>query len=627
MDHWLIDSINVTGGFLDGLTLEFPRSPSLICVIGPRGSGKSTLIEAIRHGMGERVDPSNKDRAGLIETNLGPAKITIRTMPSKHTEALVIYRRSRDAAIVTRTDGSALPGIDLERGTLLRLDAYGDKEIENIAKEQLGPKRRQLIDELHDHQYDELLLNLSNLRRQLDANADAIRNERRKEEDLANQLVELPGARDQLKALPDPTLSTGDAQPFAKAEQQSRYNKEESRKVQVTLQQHTDTLNALERIASMANSFQLDVVPTSENRATLLEANAIAQSTADAIKLHLQQLNHTIRDGLQRLEGVVQTLNDSHARQEADFQALRVKNDELGEQFKRRGQLADKVRHLEEVSEKLQGVRTEINRLLDDRRQIKGTYLLERERCSTLREQITTRLQEGLEKRVRLRVQRNADNSKYDAMLTEGLHGARVRNHNDIKARLLEVRPEALAEMIRLNEVAELDTQTSLGEDRCRKILDSFGTTVDPFKLEVVEFEDRIAIELNVGTEGEPHFKDAKDLSSGQKCTALLPLLLARRHVPLIIDQPEDNLDNHFIYETVVEAVTRLKSQRQMIFVTHNANIPVLGKADLVVVMDSDGHRGFISKHGTVDECRGEIIDLLEGGEKAFDLRRQHYGI
>src|SRR5262249_1040450 len=133
--------------------------------------------------------------------------------------------------------------------------------------------------------------------------------------------------------------------------------------------------------------------------------------------------------------------------------------------------------------------------------------------------------------------------------------------------------------------------------------------------------EDRIAIELNVATSGGPHFKDASDLSRGQKCTALLPILLARRDNPLIIDQPEDNLDNHFIFETVVNAVRRLKTRRQMIFITHNANLPVLAEADLVLVMNSDGRVGEIEKRGTVDECREQISDCLEGGRETFAVR------
>jgi energy-coupling factor transporter ATP-binding protein EcfA2 len=190
----------------------------------------------------------------------------------------------------------------------------------------------------------------------------------------------------------------------------------------------------------------------------------------------------------------------------------------------------------------------------------------------------------------------------------------------------MRLRPEQLAQIIAENDLKEFEEQLSLGQERCRRILDTFRQNIDPLILEVVDVEDRICIELNVSPGAELNFKDAADLSRGQKCTALLPLLLARRDSPLVIDQPEDNLDNHFIYETVVETIRHVKQRRQMIFVTHNANIPVLAEADLVVVMDSDGKKGFVQKAGSLDDCCEEIIDLLEGGKEAFELRRQRYG-
>ena len=68
-----------------------------------------------------------------------------------------------------------------------------------------------------------------------------------------------------------------------------------------------------------------------------------------------------------------------------------------------------------------------------------------------------------------------------------------------------------------------------------------------------------------------------------------------------------------------------MKKRRQMIFITHNANIPVLAEAELVLVMTSDGRVGSIERRGTVDECREQIIDLLEGGRRAFELRSKRY--
>lgn len=68
-----------------------------------------------------------------------------------------------------------------------------------------------------------------------------------------------------------------------------------------------------------------------------------------------------------------------------------------------------------------------------------------------------------------------------------------------------------------------------------------------------------------------------------------------------------------------------MKKRRQMIFITDNANIPVLAEAEFVLVMTSDGRVGAIEKRGSVDECREQIIDLLEGGREAFELRsKQH---
>jgi hypothetical protein len=263
--------------------------------------------------------------------------------------------------------------------------------------------------------------------------------------------------------------------------------------------------------------------------------------------------------------------------------------------------------------------------LLEQRKSLKTDHILMRDQVSTMRDQVASELQHEAGERVRVRVIRNADHLAYQQMLVDGLKGARVRNQNEILATLMQLRPEQLAQLIQCNDLESFEELAKFGAERSRKILDSFRESVDPLALEVTAIEDRVSIELNVATAGRPHFKDASDLSRGQKCTALLPILLARRDNPLVIDQPEDNLDNHFVFETVVNAVRRLKKRRQMIFITHNANIPVLAEAELVLVMSSDGRVGAIEKSGTVDECREEIIDLLEGGREAFELRSKRY--
>ena len=86
-------------------------------------------------------------------------------------------------------------------------------------------------------------------------------------------------------------------------------------------------------------------------------------------------------------------------------------------------------------------------------------------------------------------------------------------------------------------------------------------------------------------------------------------------------------MDNRFIFETVVDNIHKVKQVRQLIFVTHNPNIPVLGEASRVFVMESDGDRARPAAAGSVDECKNHIVTLLEGGADAFRRRGARYQV
>ncbi|RMF77135.1 MAG: hypothetical protein D6744_11630, partial [Planctomycetota bacterium] len=153
------------------------------------------------------------------------------------------------------------------------------------------------------------------------------------------------------------------------------------------------------------------------------------------------------------------------------------------------------------------------------------------------------------------------------------------------------------------------------------KVIAALATPETLFELETVELVDLPRIELR---DGET-YKDSSALSTGQKCTAILPILLLDSENPLLVDQPEDNLDNRFIFEAVVDSIRKVKTQRQLVFVTHNPNIPVLGDAERVFVLDSDGTSARKANEGTVDDCKSDIVTLLEGGEDAFKARKYRY--
>ncbi len=623
MGNWLIESVGIDGGFLGGLLLNFP--PGLTCIIGPRGSGKSTLAEAFRYTM-SGLGGASKSRSELVQANLGTAVISIGANVDADTSYRVT-RSFRQPATISNISGGQLLDIDIDRGTFLPIDAYSNAEIEAIADESLGERRRALVDDLRADALRQIDLVVAERRRALEANSDAVRAKRQFIIDMTEHIEELGDVRARLASLADiaPDNATSD---LLHASRQQQHNKQEQRKVEQSQRLWQECRESARQLqasvqAAVSESLQIE---GSENVIVIRNSEASIHNAAREAVRFLEQAEQKLNSTEEVLLQLRILLRTEHAAQDTKVAALQQIHLETSRLVQRRTEAEEEVARLETLERQRAGATKELAELMEQRGTLKAAYLLERERISALREEVASQLQKEMGNTIRIRVMRNADVLRYQQVLTDGLKGARVRNHEDIIKAIMCLRPEQFAQIIQDNDIDEFEHQASLGGERSRKILDSYRESVDPFALEIITIDDQIRVELNVASAAEPRFRDASELSRGQKCTALLPLLLARRDTPLIIDQPEDNLDNHFIFETVVEAIRRLKSRRQMLFITHNANIPVLGEAELVVVMNSDGRRGYVQKAGSLDECRDEIIDLLEGGRDAFERRRKRYG-
>lgn len=137
--------------------------------------------------------------------------------------------------------------------------------------------------------------------------------------------------------------------------------------------------------------------------------------------------------------------------------------------------------------------------------------------------------------------------------------------------------------------------------------------------------EDEIEIEYKPSGSGS--FKKLSSASAGQKTTAILTLILSQGDVPLILDQPEDDLDNRLVYELIVDRLRQAKENRQIIVVTHNANIPVNGDSEYIISMDSESKKLSVCQEGTIEQIsiKKEICDIMEGGEQAFKMRSEKY--
>ena len=137
---------------------------------------------------------------------------------------------------------------------------------------------------------------------------------------------------------------------------------------------------------------------------------------------------------------------------------------------------------------------------------------------------------------------------------------------------------------------------------------------------------DRYQLEVRIG---DGDYRPLDRLSGGRRVGVLLTLLLeSSDNRPLVIDQPEDELDNRFLFETLLPALKKLSGRRQVILATHNANIVVNGDADLVIQLEATADRGRIACAGAIEEprIRDAIVSTVDGGEDAFRLRRRKYG-
>jgi len=179
----------------------------------------------------------------------------------------------------------------------------------------------------------------------------------------------------------------------------------------------------------------------------------------------------------------------------------------------------------------------------------------------------------------------------------------------------------------------ELSRKFSIPPSQAERIAQANPDVI--MQIEELELPPTTAIKLNVAADDQPPmWQTLEDLSTGQKATAVLLLLLLESDAPLVVDQPEDDLDNRFISDGIVPKMREEKRRRQFIFATHNANIPVLGDAELIVGLTAYGEAGqgkakLSQEHmGSIDTqaVREMVEEVLEGGKDAFEMRRLKYG-
>lgn len=164
----------------------------------------------------------------------------------------------------------------------------------------------------------------------------------------------------------------------------------------------------------------------------------------------------------------------------------------------------------------------------------------ERDRRFEIRNQIAITLTDHLKPNIKVSVEQNADQESYRKLLENSLRSGSMQ-HQKIAASLSSaLTPQELGELARKDEPLILSKRGSINPEQAKKVIAELRNPEKLMELEIVDLDDLPKIELSDGG----MYKNSAGLSTGQKCTAILPILMFDSANPLLIDQPEDNLDN-----------------------------------------------------------------------------------
>ena len=642
--------------------LEF--NPWLNALVGGRGTGKSTVIHALRLASRRQrelahFDTSSEPRLTFDQFNRVPGDRTDKGGLTEATEIMwtvmrddvrhrVHWRRDGRGIVVEEDIGesnwrsSPIQTVTPERfpirifsqGQIAALAGENQQALLQVIDDAAGVVAFQK--ELHDARI-EFYASRARLR-ELDGKLG-------RRDDL---FVELQDAKRKLARFEE----ARHGEILTSYQRRSRQQREVSRQFEAT-----DA--AARHIEEVAEALQSDDVPdglfdadSDEDR----EVAAIMEALAGGVRTAAENL----RDSAQRLRGVVETQREALTKS-----AWQAAVDGVARDYE---QLVETLR-TEGVSDP-----SEYGRLVQERQRLDGEMKLlqsMKEERDRLAEQSWSRLRKVLEARravsvardafltetlarnsfVRIRSQTYGDDPRViEGSLREALGVLDDRFHDDILtmedespkkgivAELLEGLPEEPAprrskmenriDRLKRRIDAACADQGNFGGFFNNYLAREFDRRPDFLDRLLTWFpEDGLRVEYSRLGDGTD-FRPITQASAGQRSAAMLAFLLAHGKEPLVLDQPEDDLDNHLIYDLVVRQIRENKLRRQIIVVTHNPNIVVNGDAEMLHALDFRGGQCIVAQSGSLQEeaMREEVCRVMEGGREAFERRHRRLG-
>ncbi len=620
----LIESVEVIGGYLDAVRVEL--SAHLNTIIGGRGTGKSTLIECIRFALQRKPKGKAAQRLhdDIISENLGKSSgtvcVRIRSC-ALHGARFTISRRFGEPAKVFDAEGNT--SRQTPDDLLPDIEIYGQNEIYEMAQ---AGERARLLDRFLSIEEDAS-------RQQLTVQQALAGNRVR----LEKALNELGVAKEQVHRLPKLREQLSGFEKLGVEAKLAAFSLFE-RERQLVKQMGTEVDRVGEGLAALRDSLP-DLTFVSETafqglphaerlramrgelERLLAKATAAADQLDGAIRASLSALiplrsawEEELSESEHQIESVIASLPDMAGKSGREVGAAYR---QLTHEVERVRPHEAKVRTLEQLTESL---RAERRALLNELMEFRGQR-------STELQRMVLRLNKRLDGKIRVVVKSEHNREPLKKFLLDSqIEGVRDRRLAWLDEHQ-QLTPQELAAAIREGAPA-LQQRYGLSQMVAEALARLAPSRL--LQMEELDLDHEVDIELNVShSSDKASFRPLARLSTGQQATAVLHLLLLDNRDPLIIDQPEDNLDNAFIADRIVVELRRAKTERQFLFATHNANIPVFGDAEWIGVVNADESRGRIERcdQGSIDvpRIRDQVANVLEGGKAAFIQRKEKY--
>lgn len=612
-EHTVIESVTVTGGFLDGQQFQF--SCDLNCLLGGTGAGKSLLIELVRFVLDQQTDAGDFPQVRKeVESRLKYALTSGSTVE-------VVLTRGHARCLVRRAyfeDGSTQPEFtgDTEQLTGLSgriaITGFSQSEVIEYARTPVG--RMALIDAALDLTEFEI--------RETDAVTRLTDNGRL----IGSLESKIAQARGKLQTLPDVEK---------RLEELSGLFDGETIKMQAKWSAEKALFEPVVGIPELKVTARTDSGDKFRGSAAIADNQDLYKRAQAAYT----QLREAIDAANAQLAQILLMVNK-------ELVAIRQEWLDRYRQFDR--ELADAVSRIDVDNKGLAALRTRLVELQTEKAkldaqqtQLNDEFLPNLTTATTYREELIAELLEGRKARRR----RRADRIKALNKLMGGIVRIKMLPENDDSAYLADLSAIAKGSRLRaqvLQQICEKSTPVKLVRSFLaddvdgvhvatgaeRKHIETLfeyvrekGAIEDFLRMQTLDLHDGLSVDFR--KHSNDGYVPIERLAHGQKCTAILIIALADGNDPLIIDQPEDALHAPWIEEYLVAKLRDLRGSRQYIFATRSPGLVVSADAEMIITLTSDANNGVVEATGSLERHDLNVLTLyhLEGGPVPFKRR------